>query len=98
LEECGRDVEDKAEPELAREVEPCLSLALHVSEGVTDEHETEEQEVAVVTDPREVAESGGRVDCAPPQAEVGAHGLRPGRNAVPEAALALGADRHRFTR
>src|SRR6185295_17644546 len=83
-EECGGDVEDKTEPELAREVEPSLGLALHVSEGVTDEEAAEQQEVAVVTDPGEVAELVARVDCAPYQTQARANGLRPGRNAARE--------------
>ncbi len=86
----GRDVEDETEPELAREVEAGLGLALHVGEGVTDEEAAEQQEVEVVTYPREVAEPGARVDCAPHQTEARANGLRPGRNAAREQKVGAG--------
>ena len=84
-EECGRDVEDKTEPELAREVEPGLGLALHVSEGVTDEEAAEQQEVVVVTyrtvrSPSLLPASTARRTRPRP----GANRLRPGRNAARE--------------
>jgi hypothetical protein len=80
----GDAVGDDAEPDLARELEAGLGLALHFIEGLPGGEQVRDRNATAVTRIGEVAESGGRLEGAPHQAAASANGLRPGKQAAPE--------------
>jgi hypothetical protein len=73
-------VEDDSEPESAREIEPSLGLALDISERFPGCEEAGDEADLAETREGDVADSVGRVDGAPRQAEAGTDGLRPVRD------------------
>src|SRR5262249_33360494 len=74
------EVEDEVEPESAREIEPGLGLALHISERLAGSEQAGDQGCMAVARECDVAESVGRLAGAPNQAEAGTDGLHPGRD------------------
>src|SRR4051812_34187010 len=76
----GEDVGGIAEPDLARELEAGLGLALHFTEGLPGGQQVRDRHAAAVTRRDDVADSGGRLERAPQRAAASASVLRPGKN------------------
>jgi len=73
-------VDDDSEPESAREIEPSLGLALHISKRFPGREETGDKGGIAEAREGDVAKPVGRVEGAPHQAEAGTGGLRPVRD------------------
>src|SRR4029450_7911919 len=80
----GDDVGFEAEPDLARELEVRLGLALHFMKGLPGGERVRDRHVTTVPRVGEVAESSGCLEGAPHETAAIANVLRPGEYGAPE--------------